>query len=94
MGLFTPEGPVKPYIRVLSSFNDFHSLDLFNLYVALSQSSGCETICLLHNFDNQMFLKTHDVALLAEDDQMERLDRIMKEWWQKMGCDKEQTENE
>jgi hypothetical protein len=34
-----------------------------------------------------MFLKTHD-------DQMERLDRIMKEWWQKMGSDKEQTENE
>jgi hypothetical protein len=40
-----------------------------------------------------MFLKTHDVALLAEDDRMERLDRITKEWWQKMGCDKKQTEN-
>ena len=39
-----------------------------------------------------MFLKIHDVALLAEDDQMERLDRITKEWLQKMGCDKEQTE--
>jgi len=25
---------------------------------------------------------------------MERLDRITKEWWQKMGRDKEQTENE
>jgi len=36
----------------------------------------------------------HDVALLAEDDQMERLNRIMKEWWQKMGHDKKQTENE
>jgi hypothetical protein len=41
-----------------------------------------------------MFLKTHDVALLAEDDWMERLDRITKEWWWKVGCDKEQTENE
>ena len=50
-------------------------------------------IWLLHDFDGQMFLKTHDVALLAEDDQMERLDRITKEWWQKMGHDKEQTEN-
>jgi hypothetical protein len=49
---------------------------------------------LLHNFDNQMILKMHDVALLAEDDQMERLDRITKEWGQKMGHDKEQTENE
>ena len=51
-------------------------------------------IWLLHNFDNQIFLKMHDVALLAEDDQMERLNRIMKEWWQKMGHDKKQTENE
>ena len=34
-------------------------LDLFNLYVALSQSSGCEIIQLLHDFDDQMFLKTH-----------------------------------
>jgi hypothetical protein len=51
-------------------------------------------IWLLRNFDDQMFLKTHDVVLLAEDDQMERLDRITKEWWQKMGRDKEQTEIE
>jgi small nuclear ribonucleoprotein (snRNP)-like protein len=69
-------------------------LDLFNLYVALSQSSGHEIIWLLHDFDNQMFLKMHDVVLLAEDDWMERLDRIMKEWWQKMGRDKKHTENE
>ena len=52
-----------------------------------------KTIWLLCDFNDQMFLKTHDVALLAEDDQMERLDRIMMEWWQKMGHDKEQTEN-
>ena len=41
-----------------------------------------------------MFFKMHDVALLAEDDRMERLDRITKEWWRKMGHDKEQTEIE
>jgi hypothetical protein len=62
--------------------------------VALSQRSGHEMIWLLCKFDNQMFFKMHDVALLAEDDQMERLDRITKEWWQKMGHDKEQTEIE
>jgi hypothetical protein len=62
--------------------------------VALSRRSGHEMIWLLRKFDNQMFFKMHDVALLAEDDQMERLDRITKEWWQKMGHDKEQTEIE
>lgn len=44
-------------------------LDLFNLYVALSRSSGHEMIWLLHNFDDQ---KTDDVVLLVEDDWMER----------------------
>jgi len=88
------QGQTLPYVIVDIAKPPLGSLDLFNLYVALSQSSRCETIWLLHDFDDQMFLKTHDVALLAEDDWMERPDRIMKEWWRKMGCDKEQTENE
>ena len=91
---YCSQGQTMLYVIVDISKPPSGGLDLFNLYVALSQSSGHETIWLLRNFDNQMFLKTHDVALLAEDDQMERLDRITKEWWQKMGCDKKQTEIE
>ena len=90
---YCSQGQTLPYVIVDIAKPPSGGLDLFNLYVALSRSSGCETIRLLHDFDDQMFLKTHDVALLAEDDRMERLDRITKEWWQKMGRDKEQTEN-
>ncbi|KIM87665.1 hypothetical protein PILCRDRAFT_63355 [Piloderma croceum F 1598] len=91
---YRSQGQTLPYVIVDIAKPPSGGLDLFNLYAALSQSSGWEMpIWLLHDFDNQMFLKTHDVVLLAEDDQMERLDRITKEWWQKMGRDKEQTEN-
>ena len=90
---YRSQGQTLPYVIVDIAKPPSGGLDLFNLYIALSRSSGHETIRLLRDFDDQMFLKTHDVALLAEDDQMERLDRITKEWWQKMGRDKEQTEN-
>ena len=65
-------------------------LNLFNLYVALSRSSGRDTIRLLRDFDDQIFLKTHDVALLAEDDRMERLNDITQAWWQKMQTESKQ----
>jgi hypothetical protein len=90
---YRSQGQTLPYVMVEIAKPPSGSLDLFNLYIALSQSSGRETIWLLRDFDDQMFLKTHDVALLAEDDRMERLDKITKEWWGKMGRDKEQTEN-
>jgi hypothetical protein len=34
-------------------------LSFFNLYVALSWSSGQETICLLRDFDDQLFTQAH-----------------------------------
>ena len=88
---YCSQGQNLPYVIVDIAKPPLGGLDLFNLYVALSRSSGHETIWLLHDFDDQ---KMHDVALLAEDDWMERLDRIMKEWWHKMGRDKKHTENE
>jgi hypothetical protein len=48
-------------------------LSLFNLYVALSRSSGRETICLLRDFDDELFMKSHDPMLLAEDDRLKAL---------------------
>ncbi|CAK5281207.1 unnamed protein product [Mycena citricolor] len=47
-------------------------LSLFNVYVALSRSSGRETIRLLRDFDDATFEKGHDVALLQEDARLER----------------------
>jgi hypothetical protein len=42
-------------------------LSLFNLYVTLSRSSGREMICLLRDFDDQLFTQAHDPMLLADD---------------------------
>jgi hypothetical protein len=44
------------------------SLSLFNLYVALSRSSGRDSIRLIRDFDDDIFLQRHDNKLLEEDD--------------------------
>ncbi|GBE80035.1 ATP-dependent DNA helicase PIF1 [Sparassis crispa] len=62
------------------------TLSLFNLYVALSRSSGRSTIRLLRDFDPELLLKqSHDPDLLAEDDRLERLNEQTKAWWVEMG---------
>ena len=48
-------------------------LKLFNLYVALSQSSGRSTIRLLWDFNDGLFQAAHEGKLLAEDDRHEEL---------------------
>jgi hypothetical protein len=62
------------------------TLSLFNLYVALSWSSGCSTIQLLRDFDDNLFKKPHDMALMVEDDRLDKLDKLTKVWWERMGC--------
>ncbi|KAG9074907.1 hypothetical protein FRC06_010390, partial [Ceratobasidium sp. 370] len=54
---------------------DGGKLSLFNLYVALSRSSGRETVRILRNFDEWLFAQPVDPDLLADDDRLERLDR-------------------
>ena len=61
------------------------TLDLFNLYVALSRSSGHETIWLLRDFDMDLFKQSHDTALMDEDDRLEELNQITERWWREMG---------
>ncbi|KAI6016512.1 hypothetical protein EDC04DRAFT_2577581 [Pisolithus marmoratus] len=56
-------------------------LNLFNLYVALSRSSGRDAICLLRDFNEKMFLACHSTDLLAEDDRLAILDEQNKQWW-------------
>ncbi|KAI6045270.1 hypothetical protein EDC04DRAFT_2559784 [Pisolithus marmoratus] len=55
-------------------------LNLFNLYVALSRSSGRATIRLLRDFDEKIFLCAHSADLLAEDDCLADLDRRTMTW--------------
>jgi len=54
------------------------TLSLFNLYVALSRSSGRSMIRLLPEFDDSTFQRVHDLVLLAEDDRLEGLNRATK----------------
>ncbi|KAI6096905.1 hypothetical protein EDD16DRAFT_1499952, partial [Pisolithus croceorrhizus] len=59
-------------------------LNLFNLYVALSRSSGRDTIRLLRGFDEGMFLCSYSPDLLAEDDCLAALDECRHAWWLQM----------
>ena len=43
-------------------------LTLFDLYVALSRSSGRDSIRILRDFDEETFMKPHELALIEEDD--------------------------
>ena len=85
---YRSQGQTLPYVIVDITTPPTGRLNLFNLYVALSQSSGRETIQLLRDFDNDLFNKSHDPALLAEYDRLEQRDKITKAWWQRMGWDK------
>jgi ATP-dependent exoDNAse (exonuclease V) alpha subunit len=85
---YQSQGQTLPYVIIDIATPPTGGLDLFNLYVVLSRSSGRETIRLLRDFDDDLFKKSHDPALLAEDDRLEQRDKITKAWWQQMGQDK------
>ena len=68
-----PRGYLKTEIGTLS---------LFNLYVALSRSSGSDLIRLLRDFKDELFRALHDPALTTEDERLENLDKITQEWYQ------------
>ncbi|KAJ7915375.1 hypothetical protein B0H13DRAFT_1610630 [Mycena leptocephala] len=65
---YRSQGQTTPYVLVDIAKPPTETLRLFNLYVALSRSSGRETIRLLRDFDNTLFMKGHDPVLLAEDE--------------------------
>lgn len=57
------------------------SLSLFNLYVALSRSSGRETIRLLRDFDQRALTASHLPELSSEDDRLAQLNENTFAWW-------------
>ena len=59
-------------------------LSLFNLYVALSRSSGRDSLRLLRDFDDDIFLQCHEAELMEEDERLERLNVVTKRWWERM----------
>jgi hypothetical protein len=63
------------------------TLTLFNLYVALSRSSGQESIRLLRDFNEDIFMQPHNPALTQEDERLETLHETTKRWWETMKTD-------
>lgn len=76
---YRSQGQTIPYVMVDLTPPPNGTLNLFNLYVALSRSSGRDSIRLLRGFDEKMLKKSHDGALLAEDERLERLHEAMKQ---------------
>lgn len=81
---YRSQGQTLPYVLVDIAQPPQGKLTLFNLYVALSRSSGRSTIWLLREFPDHIFQAAHDPALLAEDDKLDELDARTKQWWRKM----------
>ena len=81
---YRAQGQTIPYVVVDIASPPTSGLSLFNLYVALSRSSGRNTIRLLRDFDDETFLQAHVPELLEEDERLEGLDAVTRKWWAKM----------
>ena len=81
---YRAQGQTIPYVVVDIAAPPTSGLSLFNLYVALSRSSGRDTIRLLRDFDDDMFLQAHVAELLEEDERLEELVVVTRRWWSKM----------
>ena len=81
---YCAQGQTIPYVIIDITSPPTSGLSLFNLYVALSHSSGRDMIRLLRDFDDGMFLQAHVPELLEEDEQLGGLDLITRRWWDKM----------
>ncbi|KAF9471634.1 hypothetical protein BDN70DRAFT_869107 [Pholiota conissans] len=77
-------GQTLPHVIIDVASPPTGRLTLFNLYVALSRSTGRKTIQLLRDFDDELFKTAHDPQLLQEDDRLERLNSITKEWYKRV----------
>lgn len=81
---YRAQGQTIPYVVVDITSPPISGLSLFNLYVALSRSSGRDTIQLLRDFDDDMFLQAHIPELLEEDERFGELNLVTRRWWDKM----------
>ena len=81
---YRAQGQTIPYVVIDIVSPPTSGLSLFNLYVALSRSSGRNTIRLLRDFDDDTFLQAHVPELLEEDERLGELDGVTKKWCEKM----------
>ena len=78
------QGQTLPYVIVDIASPPTGTLCLFNLYVALSRSSGRASIRLLRDFDDKFFMASRDPALVDEDERLEKLNVETKSWDERM----------
>ncbi|KAI5897418.1 uncharacterized protein SCHCODRAFT_02489962 [Schizophyllum commune H4-8] len=81
---YRAQGQTLPSVIVDIAKVPSGKLNLFNVYVALSRSSGRSTIRLLRAYDRSVFDPTktrHEPELLLEDERLEALDRKTLLWW-------------
>ena len=71
-----------PYVIINIGSPPTGTLSLFNLYVALSRSSGRASIRLLHDFDDKLFMASHNPALVDEDERLENLNIKTNIWYE------------
>jgi len=81
---YRSQGQTIPYIVVDIATPPTGGLSLFNLYVAFPRSSGWDSIRLLQYFDNKLFEKPHDWALIQEDERLEVFDRQTRIWYEQV----------
>ncbi|KAJ7789627.1 hypothetical protein B0H14DRAFT_2943928 [Mycena olivaceomarginata] len=71
---YRSQGQMIPYVLVNIASPPSGTLSLFNLYVTLSLSSGRESIRLLRDFNDKLFMQAHDPSLNS----------WMQQWWKEM----------
>lgn len=80
---YRSQGQTIPYVIVDIAKPPSGSLTLFNVYVALSRSSGRHTIRLLRDFDEDVLLKPLDEHLALEDERLNQLDKETEFLWRR-----------
>ncbi|THH14508.1 hypothetical protein EW146_g5828 [Bondarzewia mesenterica] len=81
---YRAQGQTIPHVIVDIAPPPSGKLSLFNLYVALSRSSGRDSIRLLRDFDDELFMGTHDAPVIEEDERLRATNHSTKNWWRQI----------
>ena len=81
---YRSQGQTLPYVIVDIASPPTGTLSLFNLYVALSRSHGRDSVRLLCDFNDKLFMVMHDPALVDEDERLEQLNEATRRWYEQL----------
>ena len=70
---YRSQGQTLPYVIIDIASPPTGTLSLFNLFVTLLKGRGRASIRLLRDFDEKLFMASHDPALIDEDERLEKL---------------------